>query len=138
MAIIAKRNSTDDRPSWHSASDEDRLYQKALQRQRKSRRKRGCTTWVTGLCAFVGTVLIGQLAVNEYRRIEARKTALAAIPVGKQWRGCAEVRAAGVAPLFKADPGYSDRLDADGDGIACEPGIGVNMHTVRWRLWQRL
>jgi hypothetical protein len=33
---------------------------------------------------------------------------------------CAAVRAAGKAPLHRGDPGYSGKLDRDGDGIACE------------------
>ncbi|WP_026360492.1 thermonuclease family protein [Amycolatopsis nigrescens] len=33
---------------------------------------------------------------------------------------CAAARAAGVAPLHRGDPGYSRKLDADGDGVACE------------------
>ncbi|MBP1156184.1 MULTISPECIES: thermonuclease family protein [unclassified Paenibacillus] len=33
---------------------------------------------------------------------------------------CAEVRAAGKAPLHRGDPGYRSGLDRDGDGIACE------------------
>jgi hypothetical protein len=33
---------------------------------------------------------------------------------------CAAARAAGVAPLHVGQPGYSRRLDRDGDGIACE------------------
>jgi glucan-binding YG repeat protein len=33
---------------------------------------------------------------------------------------CAAVRAAGKAPLHRGDPGYSSKLDRDGDGIACE------------------
>lgn len=33
---------------------------------------------------------------------------------------CAAVRAAGKAPLHEGDPGYSKKLDRDGDGIACE------------------
>lgn len=33
---------------------------------------------------------------------------------------CDEARAAGGAPLHRGDPGYSSRLDGDGDGIACE------------------
>lgn len=33
---------------------------------------------------------------------------------------CAEARAAGAAPLYRGDPGYSERLDRDGDGVACE------------------
>ncbi|MGW4482085.1 excalibur calcium-binding domain-containing protein [Rhodococcus triatomae] len=33
---------------------------------------------------------------------------------------CADVRAAGAAPLYTGDPGYSRKLDRDGDGVACE------------------
>lgn len=33
---------------------------------------------------------------------------------------CAEARAAGAAPLFRGQPGYSTKLDRDGDGVACE------------------
>ncbi|MFC4597396.1 excalibur calcium-binding domain-containing protein [Cohnella hongkongensis] len=33
---------------------------------------------------------------------------------------CAAVREAGKAPIRKGEPGYSARLDRDGDGIACE------------------
>lgn len=38
----------------------------------------------------------------------------------KPFASCAEARAAGMAPLYRGDPGYSERLDRDGDGIACE------------------
>jgi hypothetical protein len=37
------------------------------------------------------------------------------------YSGCNEVRALGKAPLHKGDPGYSESMDGDGDGIACEP-----------------
>lgn len=33
---------------------------------------------------------------------------------------CAAVSSAGAAPLHKGDPGYSDKLDRDGDGTACD------------------
>jgi len=33
---------------------------------------------------------------------------------------CAQARAAGAAPVRRGDPGYSRRLDRDGDGIGCE------------------
>jgi hypothetical protein len=38
------------------------------------------------------------------------------------YRNCAEVRAAGKAPLHRSDPGYSPALDRNGDGVACERG----------------
>ena len=37
------------------------------------------------------------------------------------YAGCNAVRAAGKAPLYAGDPGYSTDMDGDGDGIACEP-----------------
>ncbi|WP_369135786.1 DUF1524 domain-containing protein [Modestobacter sp. I12A-02662] len=33
---------------------------------------------------------------------------------------CAAARAAGAAPLHRGDPGWSDAMDGDGDGTACE------------------
>jgi len=37
------------------------------------------------------------------------------------YRNCAAARAAGVAPIYEGQPGYRSGLDADGDGVACEP-----------------
>lgn len=36
------------------------------------------------------------------------------------YANCTEARAAGAAPLHKGDPGYSKKLDRDGNGVACE------------------
>ncbi|MFF2887866.1 excalibur calcium-binding domain-containing protein [Paenibacillus sp. NPDC057967] len=36
------------------------------------------------------------------------------------YANCAAVRAAGKAPLHEGEPGYSRKLDRDGDGVACE------------------
>ena len=41
-------------------------------------------------------------------------------PQQGSYRNCSEARAAGAAPLYRGQPGYSARLDRDGDGIACE------------------
>lgn len=40
---------------------------------------------------------------------------------GASFRNCHEARAAGAAPFRRGQPGYRIELDADGDGIACEP-----------------
>lgn len=37
------------------------------------------------------------------------------------YENCDAARDAGVAPLYKGQPGYGDHLDREGDGIACEP-----------------
>lgn len=33
---------------------------------------------------------------------------------------CSHARAEGAAPVRRGDPGYSSRLDRDGDGVGCE------------------
>ena len=39
---------------------------------------------------------------------------------GVAYANCAAVRAAGAAPIRVGQPGYSRRLDRDGDGVGCE------------------
>ena len=41
-------------------------------------------------------------------------------PSSTTYANCAQARAAGVAPLHRGQPGYSAKLDRDGDGVACE------------------
>jgi hypothetical protein len=41
-------------------------------------------------------------------------------PAAAYYANCTAVRAAGKAPLLLGQPGYSTKLDRDGDGIACE------------------
>lgn len=36
------------------------------------------------------------------------------------YANCSAARAAGAAPVLASDPGYSRRLDRDGDGVGCE------------------
>ncbi|WP_243400090.1 GmrSD restriction endonuclease domain-containing protein [Arthrobacter glacialis] len=36
------------------------------------------------------------------------------------YKNCSAVRAAGAAPIRAGQPGYSTKLDGDGDGVACE------------------
>ena len=39
---------------------------------------------------------------------------------GDYWPNCVMARKAGTAPLYADEPGFSERLDGNGDGIACE------------------
>lgn len=39
---------------------------------------------------------------------------------GVVYANCTAARAAGVTPIHRGEPGYSTKLDRDGDGIACE------------------
>ncbi|RDI45290.1 excalibur calcium-binding domain-containing protein [Nocardia mexicana] len=38
---------------------------------------------------------------------------------GGTFKNCDDARAAGRAPLFRGEPGYSPHLDPDGTGMAC-------------------
>lgn len=38
----------------------------------------------------------------------------------KTYKNCTEAREDGAAPIHKGEDGYADKLDRDGDGIACE------------------
>lgn len=41
-------------------------------------------------------------------------------PEGVSYANCTAVRAAGAAPIRVGEPGYSGKLDRDGDGVGCE------------------
>lgn len=45
-------------------------------------------------------------------------------PAGVYYRNCSEAREAGVAPIYRGQPGYRPEMDGDNDGIACEPYRG--------------
>ena len=55
-------------------------------------------------------------------RIEPQPSPVRPVPpsVAVYYANCAAVRAAGADPISTGDPGYSRKLDRDGDGIACE------------------
>lgn len=71
------------------------------------------------------------IAVREQQAEQARQVAAAtpqpqpqqgfvSQPQQGSYRNCSEARAAGAAPLYRGQAGYSSRLDRDGDGVACE------------------
>ena len=57
-------------------------------------------------------------APSSHRRSAASRAS------GLFFRNCAEARAAGVAPIYRGQPGYRPEMDGDNDGIACEPYRG--------------
>lgn len=64
------------------------------------------------------------LAADPQRVEGGRAAPAAAKPEHAYFPNCAAARAAGKAPLRLGQPGYRPALDADGDGIACEPYRG--------------
>ena len=55
-----------------------------------------------------------EVAVQEERRPEPEPE------TSTYYRNCDAARAAGAAPVHRGEPGYSAKLDRDGDGIGCE------------------
>lgn len=49
-----------------------------------------------------------------------RSAPKASVPKTAYYANCAAAKAAGAAPLYRGQPGYSRKLDRDGDGVACE------------------
>jgi hypothetical protein len=84
-------------------------------------RDQGC--WVSG--RFLGENRAHE-PEPEPQRAEIRS--FAAAPVARaglesefvSYANCSAARAAGAAPVRVGDPGYSRRLDRDGDGVGCE------------------
>jgi len=67
--------------------------------------------------ALVAVFLFLLVHVNE-AVITARSQA---VEPDVYYPNCAAARAAGTAPIYAGQPGYRPGLDADRDGIACEP-----------------
>ena len=59
-------------------------------------------------------------AAAESAAAEAAAVPPPAAAPATSYANCDAVRAAGAAPIHRGDPGYSSKLDRDGDGIGCE------------------
>lgn len=83
---------------------------------------------LTGLCStgmFVGT----WAALGASSPGHAVASPSATPPV--YFARCAEAWDAGVAPIYRGQPGYRPGLDGDDDGIACEPYPGRSSYPPR-------
>jgi hypothetical protein len=49
---------------------------------------------------------------------------VARIETSVHYSNCDEARDAGVAPIYRGEPGYREGMDGDADGVACEPYRG--------------
>jgi hypothetical protein len=70
-------------------------------------------------CAKVLALIAGAAGIVYLHRPELHPSV--APQQMESFSNCDAARAAGRAPLRRGEPGYSPRLDRDGDGIACEP-----------------
>jgi hypothetical protein len=87
-------------------------YALAQQGRRRRHRMRRRIVNTGGLAALIGG--FGWLATH--------LDSLPRLPV--YYRNCDAARAAGAAPIKEGEAGYRTGLDADADGIACEPYFG--------------
>lgn len=63
--------------------------------------------------AFLGAGTVTLLDASEPRTAFTFRTV--------HYSNCREAIQAGVAPIYRGEPGYAQHLDADDDGVACEP-----------------
>lgn len=59
-------------------------------------------------------------AAEAERQAEAESMVEDSAGSSAYYENCSAVRAAGAAPIYSGDPGYSRKLDRDGDGVGCE------------------
>ncbi|MGB9034669.1 MAG: excalibur calcium-binding domain-containing protein [Paeniglutamicibacter sp.] len=60
------------------------------------------------------------LAAEKARKKKIAEAEVRKSPSSTYYKNCTAVRNAGAAPIYRGEPGYSRKLDRDGDGIACE------------------
>lgn len=61
-----------------------------------------------------------QAAAEETARQAQQQAEQQQQQVNTYYPNCTAAKAAGAAPLYRDQPGYSTKLDRDGDGVACE------------------
>ncbi|MBV1799404.1 excalibur calcium-binding domain-containing protein [Siccirubricoccus sp. G192] len=101
-ALMRERN----RAAW-------RRHDTSLRRRRHWRRAR--TFLPIALTAAIAGAGLAWLTVVNPWPVEVT------VRHGLAFRNCDAARAAGLAPAKRGQPGYWKHLDADGDGISCEP-----------------
>lgn len=99
----------------------------SLHSMRRSRRTPAWLRWPDNLTEVMQYLLaataIGAgaaLPLNAYEARQERQATLQALPAGYQFPNCNTVFARNLDPLYSGEPGYSERIDGDGDGKACE------------------
>lgn len=81
--------------------------------QERTKRRAGKMRVVRTFAITAVPIFIFGMAVTHWKSVRT------AMPVF--YRNCTAARRAGAAPIRQGEPGYRLALDADADGIACEP-----------------
>ena len=82
---------------------------------------------LTGIAIGIGSVALtenGQARISSTIKPAAVAAGIVrarAPQTGDHWRVCDDARAMGTAPIYAGEAGYRAGLDADSDGVACEP-----------------
>ena len=87
----------------------------------KQEQRRKSVRQIVRIAVFTLLVFLVGMAVTNW---ETYQPSVPVSAVSVYYPNCDSARAAGAAPLRRESPGYRSALDADGDGIACEPYFG--------------
>jgi hypothetical protein len=92
----------------------------------KRRSKSSFGTQILVLSGLVGLAAwnYAPQATSAWAALSTPRETLAEFEHSAFYPNCDAARAAGVAPIQHGQPGYRDELDADSDGVACEPYRG--------------
>jgi hypothetical protein len=106
------------RTHWRSDDELERIHANLPWNRKK-------VQWVLVALVLIGSAATTQFVIWERQRVDVRSALLSTAPPGTVFAGCNEVRARGLAPLRRGEPGYGEHMDGDGDGEACEryPGM---------------
>ena len=104
------------------------LGEEARARQRRDQRQpwigMAVTIVLIALLVFVvGMIVTNPATVSRYLPTGLFDATEGARPANTYYPNCGAARATGHTPIRAGSPGYRIGLDADGDGVACEPSI---------------
>ncbi len=94
-------------------------YAHAQERQAKRAATRNAVVLVTAAAVVAGLAFGAMWSAGANRHQAIVRSG--APPARAYYPGCNAARAAGVAPIYRGEPGYRPELDGDSDGVACEP-----------------
>ena len=114
----AERKATAEKKAAEKAAAEKKQAEQEAAAKKKAEEKAAAKKAAEKAAAQEAAEEAARLA-----EIEAEKEiykAPAKAPSNTYYANCTAVRAAGAAPIYAGDPGYSRKLDRDGDGVGCE------------------
>jgi micrococcal nuclease len=101
----------------------------AQARRHRDQRLRRFAEKIAAALAIAAFVYAGLFLVGHFNEAMELAAQSRSVPVSNvYYPNCAAARAAGAAPIIVGHPGYRPELDADGDGIACEPYLNRNQN----------